>query len=124
MQGGFRADCREQAGKAIRVLTDWMGRYAPKSTGRIAVRGGCLLLFPMVTLFVWFLQAIVWLIVALPILAYALVMAVIGGGFHRGVVAQAAPVQWPDPPPAPTPGPSHTPGEARSNRWIGEDGGM
>jgi hypothetical protein len=29
----------------------------------------------------WFLQAVVWLMVGTPILIYALVMAALGGGF-------------------------------------------
>jgi hypothetical protein len=99
---GFRAGCREQAGLAIHVLGSWLGRYAPKGTGRVMVRGGCLLLFPFVTLLFWFLQAILWAIVAAPILAYALLMAIIGGGFRRGVsrgVPQAAAPEWHAPAP-------------------------
>lgn len=83
MTSGFRAECRAQAGAAIHALGSWLGRYSRGGTGRIAGRAGCLILFPFITLFVWLVQAIVWVIVALPILAYALVMAIIGGGFRR-----------------------------------------
>jgi hypothetical protein len=58
---GFRAGCREQAGLAWGLLVRFMGRYAPKGRGRIALRVGCLLFAPFITLTVSLLQAVVWL---------------------------------------------------------------
>jgi hypothetical protein len=80
---GFRAACREQAGLAMTAFARFWGRYAPKGRGRIALRAGCLIFAPFITLTMWFLQAVVWLMVGTPILIYALVMAAIGGGFSR-----------------------------------------
>jgi hypothetical protein len=57
--------------------------YAPGGRRRLAVRVGCLLFAPFITLFVWWVQGLVWLLVSVPILAYALVMAALGGGFAR-----------------------------------------
>ena len=65
------------------AFVHFWSRYAPKSGGRNAVRAGCLIFAPFITLFVWMVQAIVWIIVSVPILAYALLMASIGGGFRR-----------------------------------------
>lgn len=79
---GFRHDCRSQANAALHFLGAWFGRYAPNGNGRVGVRLGCLLFAPFITLTVWLLQALVWIIVAIPILIYALVMAAIGGGFR------------------------------------------
>jgi hypothetical protein len=76
---GFRAACREQAGLAMSVFARFWGRYAPKGRGRIALRAGCLLFAPFITLFVWLVQGMI----SAPILAYALLMATIGGGFSR-----------------------------------------
>jgi hypothetical protein len=73
------------------LFAHWMSRYAPKSTKRNVVRGGCLILFPFITLLVWLVQAIFWLMIGAPIFAYAIVMACMGGGFHRGVIAETAP---------------------------------
>ena len=67
----------------------------------------------------WLVQAIVWIVVATPVLAYAIVMAVIGGGFTRRANPHATHGLGP-----PTPNAPHTPGEARSTGWIGRDGGM
>lgn len=86
---GFRAGCREQAGLAMKTLGTWLGRFTPKSTGGAARNAGCLLLFPFITLLVWSIQAIFLLIVALPILGYAILMACMGGGFRRGGVPAA-----------------------------------
>lgn len=80
---GFRAACREQAGLAMSLFARFWGRYAPKGRGRLALRAGCLLFAPFITLFVWMVQGMIWLIVGTPILAYALLMAAIGGGFSR-----------------------------------------
>jgi hypothetical protein len=80
---GFRAGCREQAGLAMVAFGRLWSRYAPKGRGRIALRAGCLLFAPFITLTMWFLQAIVWTMVGTPILIYALVMAALGGGFSR-----------------------------------------
>lgn len=80
---GFRAGCREQAGLAWGLLVRCMGRYAPKGRERLALRVGCLLFAPFITLLVWFLQAVVWVVVGTPILIYALLMAALGGGFAR-----------------------------------------
>ncbi len=80
---GFRAGCREQAGLAMSVFARFMGRYAPEGRGRIALRVGCLLFAPFITLFVWMVQGLVWVAVGTPILVYALVMAALGGGFSR-----------------------------------------
>jgi hypothetical protein len=83
MTEGFRAGCREQAGLACGLFARFWERYAPKGRGRIALRAGCLLFAPFITLFVWMVQGVVWLMVSAPILAYALVMAALGGGFSR-----------------------------------------
>jgi hypothetical protein len=80
---GFRAGCREQAGLAIVVFGRLWSRYAPSGRGRIVLRTGCLIFAPFITLFVWFVQAVVWLMVGTPILIYAVVMAALGGGFSR-----------------------------------------
>jgi hypothetical protein len=84
---GFRAACREQAGLAMSVFARFWGRYAPKGRGRIALRAGCLLFAPFITLFVWMVQGMIWVAISAPILAYALLMAAIGGGFTRPVPA-------------------------------------
>jgi hypothetical protein len=47
---GFRAACREQAGLAMTAFARFWGRYAPKGRGRIALRAGCLLFAPFITL--------------------------------------------------------------------------
>jgi len=65
------------------VFARFWGRYAPNGRGRIALRAGCPLFAPFITLFVWIVQGLVWLVVGTPILAYALLMAAIGGGFAR-----------------------------------------
>lgn len=96
---GFRAGCREQAGLAMKTLGAWLKHFTPKSTGGAARNAGCLLLFPFITLLVWSIQAIFLLIVALPILAYAILMAVMGGGFRRG----AAPAVYTNVPPVTQP---------------------
>jgi hypothetical protein len=80
---GFRAGCREQAGLAIVAFGRLWSRYAPGGRNRILLRTGCLIFAPFITLTMWFLQAVVWLMVGTPILAYALVMAALGGGFAR-----------------------------------------
>ena len=63
---GFRAACREQAGLAWSVFARFMGRYAPSGRGRIVLRTGCLVFAPFITLTVWLLQAVVWLMVGTP----------------------------------------------------------
>jgi hypothetical protein len=80
---GFRAGCREQAGLAIVAFGRLWSRYAPGGRNRILLRTGCLIFAPFITLTMWFLQAVVWTMVSAPILAYALLMAAIGGGFSR-----------------------------------------
>jgi hypothetical protein len=61
-------------------------RHESHSSARSSVsspllRTGCLIFAPFITLTMWFLQAVVWLMVGTPILIYALVMAALGGGF-------------------------------------------
>jgi hypothetical protein len=80
---GFRAGCREQAGLAMQAFARFWGRYAPKGRNRIILRTGCLLFAPFITLFVWMVQGLIWVMVSAPILAYALLMAAVGGGFSR-----------------------------------------
>ena len=80
---GFRAGCREQAGLALLTFSRFWSRYAPGGRNRILVRTGCLIFAPFLTFTVWFLQAVVWLMVGTPILIYALLMAALGGGFSR-----------------------------------------
>jgi hypothetical protein len=80
---GFRAACREQAGLAIVAFGRLWSRYAPPGRSRILVRTGCLIFAPFITMTMWFLQAVVWVMVSAPILAYALLMAALGGGFSR-----------------------------------------
>jgi hypothetical protein len=82
-QTGFRAECREQAGLAMAAFGHFWSRYAPGGRNRILLRAGCLIFAPLATLTVWLLQAVVWLMVGTPVLAYALLMAAIGGGFSR-----------------------------------------
>ena len=65
------------------VFARFWGRYAPNGRGRIALRAGCLLFAPFITLFVWMAQGLIWIMVSAPILAYALLMAALGGGFSR-----------------------------------------
>jgi hypothetical protein len=76
---GFRAACREQAGLAMSFFARFWGRYAPPGRARL----GCLLFAPFITLFVWMVQGMIWIMVSAPILAYALLMAAVGGGFSR-----------------------------------------
>jgi hypothetical protein len=80
---GFRAGCREQAGLALVAFGRFWSRYAPGGRNRILLRTGCLIFAPFITLTMWFLQAVVWLMVGTPILIYALAMAALGGGFSR-----------------------------------------
>jgi hypothetical protein len=80
---GFRAGCREQAGLAIVAFGRLWSRYAPGGRNRILLRTGCLIFAPFITLTVWLLQAVVWLMLGTPILIYALVMAALGGGVTR-----------------------------------------
>jgi hypothetical protein len=80
---GFRSGCREQAGLALVAFARFWSRYAPRGRNRILLRIGCLLFAPFITLFVWMVQGLIWLMVGTPILIYALVMAAIGGGFSR-----------------------------------------
>jgi hypothetical protein len=87
---GFRAGCREQAGLALVALGRLWSRYAPGGRNRILVRAGCLVFAPFLTFTLWFLQALVWLAVSLPVLVYALLMAAIGGGFSRDHRRQGA----------------------------------
>jgi hypothetical protein len=86
------------------VFARFWGRYAPKGRGRIALRAGCLLFAPFITLFVWLVQGMIWMAISAPILAYALLMASLGGGFSRGhrqpqPFSRIAPTP---PPPTPT----------------------
>ncbi len=46
-------------------------------------RLGCLLFAPFLTLVAWMIQGLIWLMAATPILAYALLMGVLGGGLRR-----------------------------------------
>jgi hypothetical protein len=62
----FRAACREQAGLAIVAFGRLWSRYAPGGRNRILLRTGCLIFAPFITLTMWFLQAVVWLIVGTP----------------------------------------------------------
>jgi hypothetical protein len=101
---GFRAACREQAGLAMSAFARFWGRYAPKGRGRIALRAGCLLFAPFITLFVWMAQGLIWMVISAPILAYALLMAAVGGGFSRDhrqpqPFSRIAPNPAPPPPP-------------------------
>jgi hypothetical protein len=80
---GFRAGCREQAGLAIVAFGRLWSRYAPGGRNRILLRTGCLIFAPFLPLTMWFLQAVVCVLVGTPILIYALVMAALGGGFSR-----------------------------------------
>jgi hypothetical protein len=80
---GFRAGCREQAGLAIVAFGRFWRRYSPGGRNRIVLRTGCLVFAPFITLTVWLLQAVVWMMVSAPILAYALLVAGVGGGFKR-----------------------------------------
>jgi hypothetical protein len=80
---GFRAGWREQAGLAIVAFGRLWSRYAPGGRNRILLRTGCLVFAPFITLTMWLLQAVLWLIVGMPILIYALVMAALDGGFAR-----------------------------------------
>jgi multisubunit Na+/H+ antiporter MnhG subunit len=100
----FRAACREQAGLAMTAFARFWGRYAPKGRGRIALRAGCLLFAPFITLFVWLVQGMIWMVISAPILAYALIMAAVGGGFSRDH-RQLQPFSRiaPNPPPPPPP---------------------
>jgi hypothetical protein len=99
---GFRAACREQAGLAMTAFARFWGRYAPKGRGRIALRAGCLIFAPFITLFVWLAQGMIWAAISAPILAYALLMAAIGGGFSRDHrQPQAFSRIAPNPPPPP-----------------------
>lgn len=75
----------------MRFLGQWFARYGKTGNGRVAMRAGCLILAPFITLFVWMVQLIIWVVVAMPILTYALLMAIIGGGFRRGVAKPVAP---------------------------------
>jgi hypothetical protein len=120
---GFRAGCREQAGFAMALLGQWMGRFAPKGNVRMGARVGCLILFPLITLFVWTVQAIVWIMVALPILTYAVVLAVIGGGFHRGPTPSGGYEGQPAQPPKQPRSRVRTV-EDDARPYIGRDGGM
>lgn len=82
--GGFRAACRGQAGLAMSALAGLWRHYAPPGRARVGFRLGCLLFAPFVTLFVWWLQGLIWILVSAPIIGYGLVMAAMGGGFSRG----------------------------------------
>jgi hypothetical protein len=77
--GGFRAGCREQAGLALAIIWRWLNQK-PRS---VALNVGCLLFAPFITLFVWMVQALFMGTIGAVILAYALVMAALGGGFAR-----------------------------------------
>jgi hypothetical protein len=68
---------------AMTAFARLWGRYAPKGRGRIALRAGCLLFAPFITLFVWMVQGMIWVAISAPILSYALLMAAVGGGFSR-----------------------------------------
>jgi hypothetical protein len=65
------------------VFARFWGRYAPSGRGRIALRAGCLLFAPFIALFVWLVQGTIRIVISAPILAYALLMAALGGGFSR-----------------------------------------
>lgn len=77
MDGGpsrFTRFCGEMAKAGWTATGRWLASYTkagPKHPGRAATNAGCLLLFPFVTLLVWFLQAMLWLVIALPIAAWA-----------------------------------------------------
>jgi hypothetical protein len=87
----------------MQAFAHFWGRYAPKGNGRIALRAGCLLFAPFITLFVWMVQGLIWVMVSAPILAYALLMAAIGGGFTRDSLPLGSSPLVPPPPPPPTP---------------------
>lgn len=70
-------------GAGLELIRSLLGRYAPGGRNRILRRTDCLIFAPFITLTVWLLQAVVWLMVGTPILSYALVMAALGGGFSR-----------------------------------------
>jgi hypothetical protein len=56
---------------------------ARRGRNRILLRTGCLIFAPFFSMTIWFLQAVVWLMLGTPILIYALVMAALGGGVTR-----------------------------------------
>jgi hypothetical protein len=95
-ESGFRASCREQAGLAFAMI----GRYFTKPR-HVALNLGCLILAPFITLFVWTIQAMFLLMIGVPILTYALLMAAIGGGFTRHQRNPQMAASTPAPPPAP-----------------------
>jgi hypothetical protein len=97
---GFRAGCREQGGFAMSAFAGLWSRYAPPGRARLGFRLGCLLFAPFITLLVWWVQGMIWIMVSAPILAYALVMAAIGGGFSRDH-RQPQPLSRIAPPPPP-----------------------
>jgi hypothetical protein len=68
---------------AMLALARLWRAYAPGGRGRVALRVGCLLFAPFITLFVWMVQGMIWIMMSAPILAYALLMAAVGGGFHE-----------------------------------------
>lgn len=76
---GARAECRVQAGLTMAAIQRWLTKK-PRS---VALNVGCLFFAPFITLLVWSFQLMFWLMVGIPILAYALLMAAIGGGFKR-----------------------------------------
>jgi hypothetical protein len=61
-----------------RCLRSSLESVRTRGRNRILLRTGRLIFATM-----WFLQAVVWLIVGTPILIYALLMAALGGGFSR-----------------------------------------
>jgi|SRR6185437_13992448 len=112
---GFRAACKVQARKALDAQSEWWSHYAPKGKGRVAARAGFLVLAPGVTMFVWFFQGFIWLAVGVPILSYALVMALIGGGI--------APKTHTGPPLPPAVASADGTMRTPDGRWISFDGG-
>lgn len=98
---GFRADCREVAGKALASAP----RLLNTKTKHPVASVGCLFLAPLLTLSFWLISFTIRLACAAGLLALAIVCAAIGGGFHRGGVplTSAAVVLLPSQPPSPPP---------------------
>ena len=76
---GFRSACKVQARAALDINSQWWSHYAPSGAGRTIARASFLLLMP-ITMFFWFIQGLLWTMISVPLLTYALVMALAGGG--------------------------------------------
>jgi|HubBroStandDraft_6_1064221.scaffolds.fasta_scaffold349356_3 hypothetical protein len=109
----FRAACRVQARLAMGILRKlWLPRV---STSGAVTKAGCLLLAPFITLMFWTVQCAIWLVISVPVLAYALTMALIGGGIAAKTYTG---------PPLP-PAVASADGTMRTpdGRWVSFDGG-